>query len=80
MDLNQFRSDIKKICLLMAYLQSLSSVQKPPTYAVIDKFGKCFKSLFSFFFALIFYTLTLATIFCFCKFFANSLKSEGERL
>jgi hypothetical protein len=23
---------------------------------------------------------TLATIFCFCKFFAKGLKSEGERL
>ncbi len=37
-----------------------------------------FESLFSYFFALILFTLTLATIF-FCKFFVKSLKS-GERL
>jgi hypothetical protein len=39
-----------------------------------------FKKPFCYFFALIFFTLTLATIFCFCKVFAKGLKSEGERL
>jgi hypothetical protein len=38
-----------------------------------------FKSLFFNFFALIFFTMTLAMIF-FCKFFATGLKTEGERL
>jgi hypothetical protein len=38
-----------------------------------------FKSIF-FFFLHCLCTLTLATIFCFCKFFAKGLKSEGEKL
>ncbi len=29
MDLNLFRQDIKKICLLRAYLQSLKAAKKP---------------------------------------------------
>jgi hypothetical protein len=40
MDLNLLRQDIKKICFLIAFQQSLSSGQKPPTFAVIDKFWK----------------------------------------
>jgi hypothetical protein len=40
-----------------------------------------FKSLFFYFFALIFFPLSnLSNDFCFCKFFAKGLKSEGERL
>jgi hypothetical protein len=39
-----------------------------------------FKSLISYFFALIFFTLTLATIFVSASFFAKGLKSEGEEL
>jgi hypothetical protein len=39
------------------------------------------KAFFFNFFALIFFTLTLATNdFCFCKFFAKGLKSDGEKL
>jgi hypothetical protein len=38
MYLKLFRQDIKKIFLLIAFQQSLNSGQKPPTFAVIDKF------------------------------------------
>ena len=66
--LNLFRQDIKKIFLLKAFQQSLNSGQKT---AEKPNFGKKslplhrspFKSLFSIFSALIFFTLTLATIF-----------------
>ncbi len=37
MYLNLFRQGIKKIYLLIAFQQNLSSGQKPPTFAVINK-------------------------------------------
>jgi hypothetical protein len=66
--LNLFRQDIKKIFLLKAFQQSLNRGQKT---AEKPNFGKKLlllqrsrlKSLFLNFFALIFFTLTLATIF-----------------
>jgi hypothetical protein len=88
MDLNLFRQDIKKICLLIAFQQSLSSGQKTADfrrYSQILVKNRCryiaghLKALYLFF-ALIFFTLTLATIFVSARFFAKGLKSEGERL
>ncbi len=66
MDLNLFRQDIKKIYLLITL-----QVKKPPAIAVIDKFwykmvatsSQAIKKLIFYFFALIFFTLTLAMIF-----------------
>ncbi len=87
-DLNLFRQDIKKICLLIS--MSAKPQQWPKNRRLsplVTNFGKKllplhrrrFKSLFVYFFALIFFTLTQQRFF-FCKFFAKGLKSEGERL
>ncbi len=72
MDLNLFRQDIKKIWLLIAFQQSLSRSRKTADFR---RYWQIFvknccrfiagdlKGFFSIFFALIFFTLTLATIF-----------------
>jgi hypothetical protein len=85
MVLSLFRKDIKKICLLIAYQQSLSSGQKPPTFAVIDKLVKNRRrsiagnlKAFFLFFALIFFTLTLATIFVFASFLPKVSKVKEK--
>ncbi len=88
-DLNLFRQDIKKICLLIAFQQSLSSGQKtadfrrywqilvkhPCRYIAGD-----LKVFYLFFFCFDFLHIDPSNDFCFCKFFAKGLKSEGERL
>jgi hypothetical protein len=71
MVLNLFRQDIKKICLLIAFQQSLSSGQKTANFCrylqILVKNSCCFIAgdlkAFFLFFALIFFTLNLATIF-----------------
>ena len=72
MDLNLFRQDIKKICLLIAFQQNLRSGQKTADfcrYWQILGNNHCrfiagdLKAFFSIFFALIFFPLSLATIF-----------------
>ncbi len=85
MDLNLFRQDIKKICLLIAFQQSFSSGQK--TADVVDKFWKkivaatsqAIKKPFIYFFALIFFTLTLATTFVSASFLpkVSKVKERG---
>jgi hypothetical protein len=88
MDLNLFKQDIKKICLLITFQQSLSSGQKTADFRrywqILVK--NCCRYIagdlkaFYLFFALIFFTLTLAMIFVSASFFAKGLKNEGERL
>jgi hypothetical protein len=84
MNLNLFRQDIKKICLLIAFQQSLSSGKKTADFRPLQQIlvrNSChfvagdLKAFFFYSFALIFFTLTLATIL-FCKFFATGLKSH----
>ncbi len=88
MYLNLFRQDIKKIFLLKAFQQSLNSSQKTADFRrfwqILFK-NRCrfiagdLKKIFQFF---CFYFLHIdpSNNFCFCKFFAKGLKSEGERL
>jgi hypothetical protein len=80
MDLNLYRQDIKKICLLIAFQQNLSSGQKTADFCrdcqiLVNNHCRFIagdlKAFFQFF-LLIFFPLTLATIF--------GLKSEGKRL
>ncbi len=87
MDLNLFRQDIKKICLLIAFQQSLSSGQKTSDFRrywqILVK-NRCrfiaydLKAFFLFF-CFDFLQIDPSNNFCFCKFFAKGLKSEGER-
>ncbi len=88
MYLNLFRQDIKKIFLLKAFQQSINSGQKNRRLSpLLTNFGKkslplhCrrFKSLFSIF-CFDFLHIDPSNNFCFLKFFAKGLKSEGERL
>ncbi len=88
MDLNLFRQDIKKICLLIAFQQSLSSSQKTADFRrywqILVK--NCCRYIagdlkpFIYFFCFDFLHIDPSNDFCFCKFFAKGLKSEGERL
>jgi hypothetical protein len=80
MDLNLFRQDVTKICLLIAFQQSLSSGQKT------DNFRRSWQILVKNHCRFIggdlkaFFYIFLLWFSCFCKFFAKGLKSEGERL
>jgi hypothetical protein len=40
MDLNLFRQDIKKVCLLIVqyFRKASAAAKKPPTFAAIEKF------------------------------------------
>ncbi len=88
MDLNLFSQDIKKICLLIAFQQSLSSGQKNADFhrywqiLVKNRFRYIAGDLkaFDLFFCFYFPHIDPSKDFCFCKFFAKGLKSEGERL
>ncbi len=89
MDLNLFRQDIKKISLLIAFQQTLSSGQKTADFRRYDKifvknccrFITCdLRAFFLYFFCFDFLYIDPSNNFCFCKFFAKGLKSEGERL
>ncbi len=83
MDLNLFRQDIKKICLLIAFQQNLSSGQKTANFRhywqILAK-NVAASSPFFQFFCFDFLHIDPSNDFCFCKFFAKGLKSEGERL
>ncbi len=88
MDLNLFRQDIKKICLLIAFQQSLNSGQKTADFhrywQILVKnccrfIADNLKAIFLFFF-FDFLHIDPSNNFCFCKYFAKGLKSEGERL
>jgi len=88
MDLNLFRQDIKKICLLIAFQQSLSSGQKTANFRRYWKIlvkNRCHYiagdlKTFYLFFCFDFLHIDPSNDFCFCKFFAKGLNSEGERL
>jgi hypothetical protein len=88
MDLNLFRQDIKKICLLIAFQQSLSSSQKTADFRRYRQIlvKNCCRYIagdlkaFYLFFCFDFLHIEPSNDFCFCKFFAKDLKSEGERL
>ncbi len=88
MYLNLFRQDIKKIFLLIAFKQSLNSGQKTANfrrYRQILVKNRCHFTaghLKAFFllFCFDFLHIDPSNNFCFCKFFAKGLKSEGERL
>ncbi len=88
MYLNLFRQDIKKIFLLIAFQQSLNSGPKTADFCrywqILVKNCCCFTAgdLKAFFLFFCFYSLPIdpSNNFCFCKFFAKGLKSEGERL
>ncbi len=87
MDLNLFTQDITKICLLIAFQQSLSSGQKTANFhrywQILVK-NLChfmagnLKAFFSFF--LLCFSSHWPNNFCLCKFFAKGLESEGKRL
>ncbi len=87
MDLNLLRQDIKKINLLIAFQQNLSSGQNTADFCRYWKilvknrypFITCDLKAFFYFLALIFFPLTLAMIF-FVQVFCQGLNSEGERL
>ncbi len=88
MDLNLFRQDIKTICLLIAFQQSLSSGQKTTDFRcfwqILVKNCCCYiagdlKASYLFFF-FDFLHNDPSNDFCCCKFFAKGLKSEGEKL
>jgi hypothetical protein len=88
MDLNLFRQDIKKICILIAFLAKPQQRTKNRRLSpLLTNFGKncCrfiegdLKAFFLFFF-FDFLHIGPSNDFCFCKFFAKGLKSEGERL
>ncbi len=76
MDLNLFKLDITKICLLIAFQQSLGSGQKTADLRhywqilvkIVAASSQAIWKPFFYFFALIFFTLTLATIFVFAGF------------
>jgi hypothetical protein len=83
-----FRQDIEKICLLIAFQQSLSSGQKNTDFRRLWQIlvkNHCrfitgdLKAFFSTF-CFDFLNIDPSNDFCFCKFFAKGLKSEGERL
>jgi hypothetical protein len=88
MYLNLFRQDIKKIFLLKAFQQSLISGPKTADFRhnlqILVK-NRCrftagdLKAFFQFF-CFEFLHADPSNNFCFCKFFAKGLKSEGERL
>ncbi len=88
MYVNLFRQDIKKIFLLKALKQSLNSGQKTADFRrhwqILVK-NRCrftagdLKVFFQFF-CFDFLQIDPSNNFCFCKFFAKGLKSEGERL
>ncbi len=88
MYLNLFRQDIKKIFLLIAFQQNLNSSQKTADFRrywqILVK-NRCrftaddLKAFFLFF-CFDFLHIDPSNNFCFCKFFAKGLKSEGERL
>ena len=88
MDLNLFRQDIKKICLLIAFQQSLSSGQKTADFRRYRQIlvKNCCRYIagdlkaFYLFVCFDFLHIDPSNDFCFCKFFAEGLKSEGERL
>ncbi len=84
MDINLFRQDIKKICLLIAFQQNLSSGQKTADFhhywQILVKnccpfIAGDLKALFLFFF-FEFLHIDRSNDFCFCKLFAKGLKSE----
>ncbi len=88
MYLNLFRQDIKKIFLLKAFQQSLNSSQKTTDFScywqILVKIRCRFtagdlKAFFQFF-CFDFLHIDPSNNFCFCKFFAKGLKSEGARL
>ncbi len=74
MYLNLFRQDIKKIFLLIEFQQSLKSGQKTAN------FRRYWKILVKNRCGFDFLHIDPSNDFCFCKFFAKGLKSEGERL
>jgi hypothetical protein len=88
MDLNLFRQDIKKICLLIAFQQSLSSGQKTADFRCYRQIlvKNCCRYIagdlkaFYLFFCFDFLHIDPSNNFYFCKFFAKGLKSEVERL
>ncbi len=88
MYLNLFRQDIKKIFLLIAFQQSLNSGQKTTNFChywqILVKnccrFTAGDLKAFFLFFCFDFLYIDPSNNFCFCKFFAKGLKSEGERL
>jgi hypothetical protein len=88
MDLNLLRQDIKKICLLIAFQQNLSSGQKTTNFCCYWQIlvKNCCRFIagdlkaFFLFFCFDFLPIDPSNDFCFCKFFVKSLKSEGERL
>jgi hypothetical protein len=88
MDLNLFRQDIKKIFLLKAFQQSLSRGQKTADFRRYRQIlvKNCCRYIagdlkaFYLFFCFAFLHIDPSNDFCFCKFFAKGLKSEGERL
>ena len=88
MNLNLFRQDIRKICLLIAFQQSLSSGQKTADFRRYQQIlvKNCCRYIagdlkaFYLFFCFDFLHIDSSNDFCFCKFFAKGLKSEGERL
>ncbi len=88
MYLSLFRQDIKKISLLIAFQQSLSSGQKTSDFRrywqilvkkLLPLHRRQFKSFFVYFFALIFFTLALATIFVSARFLpkVSKVKERG---
>ncbi len=86
MYLNLFRQDIKKIFLLKAFQQSLNSGQKTANFRrywqILVKNCCRFtagdlKAFFQFF-GFDFLHNDPSNNFCFCKFFAKGLTSEGE--
>jgi hypothetical protein len=88
MDLNLFRQNIKKIFLLIAFQQNISSGKKKrQILPLLTNFGKnCCRFIagdvkaFFLFFCFDFLPIDPSNDFCFCKFFAKGFKSEGERL
>ena len=86
MDLNLFRPDFKKICLLIAFQQSLSSGQKTAdfrSYRQILVKNRCRYiagdlKAFYLFFGFDFLHIDPSNDFCFCKFFAKGLKVKRE--
>ncbi len=90
MDLNLFRQDIKKINLLTAFQQNVSSSQKTADFChywqILVKnccrFIASHLIVFFLFFALIFFPLTLATIFVSASFLpkVSKVKERGWKL
>jgi hypothetical protein len=88
MYLSLFMQDIKKIFLLIAFQQCLNSGQKTADFCrywqILVKNHCRFTAgdlkVFFIFFCFDFLHIDPRNDFCFCKFFAKGLKSEGERL